>query len=243
MISVVNISKKFKIPHERSKTLFHKLTGVFKSQYLYEEFFALNEITFKINGGEFLGIIGRNGSGKTTLLRIIAGIYRPTTGTVTVEDEITPFLELGIGFQGDFSCRENIYINGALLGFSRREMDSRFKQIMEFSELEKFADIKLNKLSAGMQIRLAFSIAMQSTAPILLVDEIFAVGDSNFQQKCRDVFREYKKNGRTVLFVSHDMNSIQEYCNRVLVLEQGKIVKEGSASGMINYYHENILAK
>lgn len=243
MIEVKNISKVFKLPHEKHKTFFHKLTGTFRSSFRYEEFYALNNVSFKINQGEFLGVVGRNGSGKTTLLRIIAGIYKPTTGVVSVNGIMNTFLEIGVGFQSDFTCRENVYINGALLGFSRKEIDKRFDDIMQFAELEKFIDINLNKLSAGMQIRLAFSIAMQSTAPILLVDEIFAVGDSNFQQKCHNVFRRYKKNGKTILFVSHDLNSIQEYCNRVLVLEQGKIVNEGTAADMINYYNENILAK
>lgn len=243
MIEVNDVSKMFKIPHEKTRTLFHKLTGLFQSAYRYEEFYALKEINFTIKQGEFVGIIGRNGSGKTTLLRIIAGIYKPTSGKIKVHDEITPFLEIGVGFQGDFTTRENIYINGALLGFSRKEMDKRFDNLIEFAELKKFTDIKLNKLSAGMQVRLAFTIAIQSSAPILLVDEVIAVGDINFQKKCKDVFRDFKKNGRTVLFVSHDLNSIQEYCDRALVLEHGQVVNEGSPRDMIKYYQEQVLAK
>ncbi|MBA4318898.1 MAG: ATP-binding protein [Flavobacterium sp.] len=241
MVTVERITKVFQIPHERTKTLFHQLTSIFRSTYNYEEFFALRDVSFQIERSEFLGIIGRNGSGKTTLLRILAGIYQPTSGRVKVEEEVTPFLEIGLGFQGDFAVRENIYINGALLGFSRKEIEKRFNNIIEFAELENFRDIKLNKLSAGMQVRLAFAIAIQSDAPILIVDEVIAVGDTIFQKKCRELFWEYKKQGRTVIFVSHDLASVKEYCDRVIVFHEGKVANEGNTEEMIKYYQEKIL--
>lgn len=241
MIELKNISKKFKIPHETQKTLFHKLTGVLHSSYQYEELNALHNVSFKIHQGEFVGIIGRNGSGKTTLLRIIAGILRPTSGYIKVEDMITPILDIGVGFQSEFTCIENIYINGALLGFSRKEMDKRYKSIMEFAELERFAYIKFNKLSAGMQVRLAFATAIQSNAPILLVDEVMAVGDSLFQKKCRDMFLKYKKEKRTILFVSHDTGAVQDFCDRVIVFENGAVVNQGPPSEMVQYYQKEVL--
>lgn len=243
MVTVERITKIFRIPHERTKTLFHQLTKIFRSTYNYEEFFALRDVSFQIKRSEFLGIIGRNGSGKTTLLRIIAGIYEPTSGQVHVKDEVTPFLEIGLGFQGDFTVRENIFINGALLGFSRKEINKRFDNIIEFAELENFKDIKLNKLSAGMQVRLAFAIAIQSDAPILIVDEVIAVGDTVFQKKCRELFWEYKKQGRTVIFVSHDLASVKEYCDRVIVFHEGKVANEGNTEEMIKYYQEKILLR
>jgi lipopolysaccharide transport system ATP-binding protein len=241
MITVDKVTKVFQIPHERSKTLFNKLTSVFHSTYSYEKFYALRDVSFQIDKNEFVGILGRNGSGKTTLLRIIAGIYKPTSGTVVVKEDITPYLEIGVGFQGDFTARENIYINGALLGLSRKEIDKRFNNIIEFAELEKFRDIKLNKLSAGMQVRLAFAIAIQSQAPILIVDEVMAVGDTVFQKKCRELFWQYKKQGRTVIFVSHDLASVEEYCDRVIVLHEGSVVNEGKTLDMIKFYQEKIL--
>ncbi|RCK71809.1 MAG: Polysaccharide ABC transporter, ATP-binding protein [Ignavibacteriae bacterium] len=241
MIEVERVSKIFKIPHERTKTLFHKLSGVFRATYNYEEFYAVRDVSLKVNQGEFIGIIGKNGSGKTTLLRLISRILEPTGGRISVAQDIAPFLEIGLGFQIDFTTRENIFINGALLGFSRSELKKRFDDIVEFAGLEKFVDTKLNKLSAGMQVRLAFSIAIQSEAPILIVDEVLAVGDMIFQQKCKDVFWKYKKQGRTVLFVSHDMNLIKEYCDRVFIMHEGSIVKEGNPIEMVSFYQDKFL--
>lgn len=230
MITVQNLTKSFKIPHQVTRTLFHKLTSSLYSSYEYEELYALKNISLDVKKGEFLGIMGRNGSGKTTLLRVIAGIYRPTSGTCKVEADRAPLLELGLGFQSRLTCRDNIFIYGALLGFTRGEIQSRYNDIMQFAELAKFADMSLDQLSSGMKVRLAFSIAIQSPAPILLVDEVLAVGDVVFQKKCREVFWKFKKEGRTVLFVSHDMNAIREFCDRVVVLQNGTLVTEGSPS-------------
>ncbi len=241
MIAVRNVSKIFEVPHERTKTLFHKLTSVFHPSYEYEEFYALRNISFDVKKGEFLGIMGRNGSGKTTLLRIIAGVYKPSAGSCDVRDQISPFLELGLGFQPRLSCRDNIFIYGALLGFSRREMNVRYHEIMRFSELDRFADAPLERLSSGMKVRLAFATAIQSDAPILLVDEVLAVGDRIFQDKCRDVFWRFKHEGRTILFVSHDSSAVKQYCDRTLVLESGEVVNEGPPADMIEYYQRNVL--
>lgn len=241
MIELENISKIFKIPHEKKQTLFHQLTRLFSSSIQYEEFYALRDVCLSIKSGEFVGIIGKNGSGKTTLLRVIAGIYKPSKGSLKIGGAVTPFIEIGVGFHWDFSCRENIYIYGALLGFSRRELDKKFDEIINFAELYKFVDTKLHHLSAGMQVRLAFAITIQSEAPILLVDEVLAVGDENFQKKCRDIFWKYKQEGRTVVYVSHDLNSIMEFCDRVVLLQNGGIVNEGMPDKVIKYYREFIL--
>lgn len=226
MIRVDHITKKFVVPHQVTKTLFHKLTSAFHPAYDYEEFFALKDVSFEVGRGEFVGIMGRNGSGKTTLLRIIAGIYQPTSGSCVVQEEISPLLELGLGFQPRLTCRDNIFIYGALLGFTRKEIARRKESILQFAELERFADAPLDHLSSGMKVRLAFSIAMQSPAPIMLVDEVLAVGDAIFQQKCREVFWQFKREGRTILLVSHDPSAIKEYCNRVLILNDGVLVDD-----------------
>ncbi len=241
MVTVENISKVFEVPHERTKTLFHKLTSVFHAAYEYEQFYALHNVSFRVERGEFFGIMGRNGSGKTTLLRIIAGVYRPTAGVYNVLGGISPFIEIGVGFQARLSCKDNIFIYGALLGFSRREMEIRYKDIMHFAELERFADAPLDRLSSGMKVRLAFATAIQSDAPVLLVDEVLAVGDKVFQQKCRDVFWKFKKEGRTVLFVSHDPGAVKEYCDRALVLESGDVVSEGKPDAMVDFYQRQVL--
>lgn len=221
MIILQNVTKVFKIPHQVTKTLYHRLTGGFGGGYEYEELYALRDVSLEVRKGEFLGIMGPNGSGKTTLLRIMAGVYKPTSGTCVVNGEVSPLLELGLGFQPRLTCRDNIFIYGALLGFPREEMRKRYEEILRFAELERFPDMPLDHLSSGMKMRLAFSIAIQSEAPILLVDEVLAVGDTIFQQKCRDVFRQYKNEGRTVVLVSHDTATMKEYCDTMVGLEQG----------------------
>ncbi|MDI6765235.1 MAG: ATP-binding cassette domain-containing protein [Bacteroidota bacterium] len=241
MIILENVSKVFRIPHERTKTLYHKLLSFTKAGYSYEDLYALKNINIHVKSGEFLGIIGRNGSGKSTLLRIIAGVYRPTGGKVIVNEEISPLLELGLGFDNSFSCRDNIYVYGALLGYSRKQMSVKVDEILAFAELERFADAKLDTLSSGMRVRLAFSIAIQSVAPVILVDEVLAVGDKVFAEKCRNVFRALQKEGRTIVFVSHDTTSIKEFCNRVIVIHQGEIVGDGEPTEMVEFYNKRVL--
>lgn len=236
MIILENVSKVFRIPHERTRTLFHKLASFSKRGYTYEDLYAVQNVSMRVKEGEFLGIIGRNGSGKSTLLRLIAGIYRPSKGRVQVNEDISPLLELGLGFDQNFSCRDNIYVYGALLGFSRSQMTARMEEVLSFAELERFADAKLDTLSSGMRARLAFAIAIQSVAPIALVDEILAVGDKVFAEKCRVIFQKFKEQGRTIVLVSHDLSAVKNYCSRVMVLQNGELVNEGDPAEMIAYY-------
>lgn len=236
MIVLDNVSKIFKLPHMRKRTLFHRLVSIVKKQYDYEPLFALRDISLSVRDGEFLGVIGRNGSGKSTLLKIISKIYRPTNGTVRVEGRIFPMLELGIGFQPEFSCRENVFLQGVVLGFTRKEIAKRFDEIVAFADLERFMDAKLGTLSSGMLVRLGFSIAVQSDASIFLVDEAFAVGDQMFWTKCEQKFRQFKSEGKTVILVSHDLQAVEQFCNRVIVLENGQIVNEGNPQEMISWY-------
>jgi lipopolysaccharide transport system ATP-binding protein len=236
MIRVEHLSKTFRIPHAKKKTLFHNALSVVSKTYDYEEFYALQDISFTVQRGEFLGIVGDNGSGKSTLLKILSNIYLPTSGSVRLSDEVFPLLELGVGFQPDFSVRENVYLYGALLGFRRKEMDRKLDEILSFAELERFADARLEKLSSGMQMRLGFAIAIQSIAPIMLVDEVFAVGDFGFIEKCRRVMTDLKRQGVTIVFVSHDLGTVKEVCDRVILLEHGKVLRDGDPREIIDFY-------
>lgn len=236
MIQVDRLSKVFRVPHAKKKTLYHNALSLFSKSYDYEEFYALTDVSFTVPPGGFFGIIGPNGSGKSTLLKIISNIYLPTSGSVTRHEEVFPLLELGVGFQAHFSVRENVYLYGALLGFNRRVMDRKLDEILDFAELERFADARLENLSTGMQMRLGFSIAIQSVAPIMIVDEVLAVGDKDFGAKCRAVFRDFKRDGVTVIFVSHLLSDIEEFCDRAIVLSGGRIVNEGNAAAMVEFY-------
>ncbi len=241
MITVHDLSKVFRIPHAKRKTLYHNLLSLIGGSYTYEEFYALNNVSFSVAPGEFVGIIGRNGSGKSTLLKILSNIYQPTSGDFSVRSEVYPLLELGIGFHPDFTVRDNLYIYGSFLGFTRKEMNDRLDGILEFGDLQRFVDARLDTLSSGMKVRLAFSIAMQAHADVYLVDEVLAVGDTIFQQKCRKVFWQYKEAGKTVLFVSHDVGAVQEYCDRVIVMNAGRLMFDGNPTDAIKYYEGSIL--
>ncbi len=220
-VKVNNLSKTFVIPHEKISTLRGAFVNILKSK-TYERFKALDSVSFEVERGEFFGITGRNGSGKSTLLKILAGIYQPDGGEVKISGEISPFLELGIGFNLELSGRDNIYLNAAVLGLSRRQIDGTFKEIVAFSELERFIDQKVKNYSSGMQVRLAFSVAIHANRDILLMDEILAVGDANFQKKCYQYFQEIKGR-KTVLFVSHDMENMKKFCGRTLILDEGRV--------------------
>jgi ABC-type polysaccharide/polyol phosphate transport system ATPase subunit len=237
MIVVKNLSKVFQIPHEKRRTMLHTALSLVSGTYDYENMYALKEVSFKVNDGEFVGVIGRNGSGKSTLLKILSRIYLPTSGVANVQGSVYPLLELGIGFQPDFTVRDNLYIYGSFLGLSRTQMKARLPEILAFSELGRFVDAKLDTLSSGMKVRLAFSIAMQANAQTYLVDEVLAVGDRWFQEKCRREFGKLKAANKTVLFVSHDQGAIAEYCERVIVLEEGKVINEGAPREMIQFYN------
>ncbi len=220
-IEVRGVSKTFRLPHERYSSLKQNALHMFTKRN-YTKFKALNDISFDVHEGEFFGIVGRNGSGKSTLLKILAGIYVPSTGKVKINGALSPFIELGVGFNPELSARDNVFLNGAILGLTRVQITEKFEDIIHFAELEEFVDQKLKNFSSGMQVRLAFSIAIQAQADILLIDEVLAVGDSSFQKKCFDVFRRLKKEGRTIVFVTHDMANVMEFCDRVLVIHDSK---------------------
>ena len=220
MIAVENVSKVFRLPHDRKYTLRQRFVSIFQKN-TYENFHALRDVSFTVQSGEFLGIIGRNGAGKSTLLKLIAGVLQPTSGKISYDGPIAPFLELGVGFQGDLSVKDNILLYGALLGLNRQQIKDRYDWIIDFSGLERFVDAKLKNLSSGMQVRLGFSITVSVESPILLVDEVLAVGDIDFQKKCYNAFDNFKKSGRTILFVSHDLNAIEKFCDRVIQIEKG----------------------
>ena len=223
IVIVKNLYKSFKLPHEQYSGIKQLLISILNGKKGYETQHVLNNISFEVKKGEFFGIVGRNGSGKSTLLKILAGIYTVDKGLVQISASLTPFIELGVGFNPELTGRENIYLNGALLGFSRQEMDEMYNTIVEFAELRKFMDQKLKNYSSGMQVRLAFSIAIRANTPILLIDEVLAVGDSEFQNKCYAEFRKMKDEGKTIIFVTHDMSAVERFCDRVLVLDNGKI--------------------
>jgi len=249
-ISVQNVSKTFRIPHEKVTSLRSAAVGVFSRKRGYEEFKALDDVSFEVKKGEFFGIIGRNGSGKSTLLKILAGIYQPDTPVkyakgdparrqfhgVKVNGMISPFLELGIGFNPELSGRDNIYLNATVLGMTKKQIDKKFDDIVKFSELERFIDQKLKNYSSGMQVRLAFSVSIHGNRDILLMDEVLAVGDSNFQSKCLEEFNKYRDMGRTVIIVTHDISVVQRYCDRAILLRNGKIKKIGKAEEVANEY-------
>jgi ABC-type polysaccharide/polyol phosphate transport system ATPase subunit len=237
-IKVDKVGKVFKLPHEKNSSIKSALINLKGNKRTYEKQQALKDISFEIKKGEFFGIVGRNGSGKSTLLKLLAGIYHPTGGNVTVNGQLTPFIELGVGFNPELTGRENVYLNGALLGFSRKEMRAMYKDIVEFAEIEKFMDQKLKNYSSGMHVRLAFSIAVRAQSDILLIDEVLAVGDSAFQQKCYDVFDKLKAQKQTIVFVSHDMSAVRKYCNRAVLIDNGDLVKEGSPQDIAQKYEE-----
>lgn len=234
-IEVENLHKIFRIPHEKRNTVFESLTGVLRPPQ-YETFQALNNINFTVEEGEALGIIGENGSGKSTLLKIMANILRPTKGNVRVHKRITPFLELGVGFQPNFTASENIRTYAAIMGISKKEIEDKLDDVLEFAGLEKFRDTKLKNFSSGMQVRLAFSTAIQTDPEILLMDEVLAVGDMEFQQKCLEVLNQYRDEGVTIVFVSHDLGAVRRFCDRTLLLHKGVQVALGDTGNVIDRY-------
>ncbi|HBI50450.1 MAG TPA: ABC transporter ATP-binding protein [Candidatus Moranbacteria bacterium] len=240
-ISVKNVSKTFRIPHEKISSLRGAAVSVFSKKRGYEEFKALDDVSFEVKKGEFFGIIGRNGSGKSTLLKILAGIYQADSGSVSIDGRISPFLELGIGFNPELSGRDNVYLNATVLGLTKKEIDKKFDSIVKFSELERFIDQKLKNYSSGMQVRLAFSVSIHANREILLMDEVLAVGDNNFQSKCIREFTKYKNSGKTVILVTHDTLTVEKYCDRAMLLRNGKILKIGKAVDVANeYVYENM---
>jgi len=234
-VEVSAISKSFMLPHEATSTLKEHFLHPFERR-TFERQQALTDISFSVETGEFFGIIGPNGSGKSTLLKIIAGIYQADSGTVRVHGKMSPFIELGVGFNPELTGRDNIRINATLLGLSRRELDERFDSILEFAELERFVDQKLKNYSSGMQLRLAYSIAIQVPFDVLLLDEVLAVGDQEFQKKCVATFHQMKADGKTIVFVSHDLKSVSDFCDGALLLERGVVRALGPAEDVVADY-------
>jgi len=236
MIRVNNVSMKYMITRDRIQSLKEYTVAFLKRRLVYEEFWALKNVSFDVKKGEVIGIIGRNGAGKSTLLKVISGILRPTEGSVQIEGNIVPMLELGSGFDTDLTGRENIFLNGSILGYSERFLNERYDEIVEFAELEKFINVPIRNYSSGMLMRLAFSIATVVNPDILIVDEILAVGDEAFQAKSKARMLELMGGGTTVLFVSHNLDQIREICNRVIWLDEGKIKMEGETQQVCDAY-------
>ncbi len=236
IVEARNLCKNFRLYHEKRNTLYENIAGFFSGQKSFEDFAALKNVSFDVQKGETLGIIGGNGSGKSTLLKVIANILRPDKGVVHVRGRITPFLELGVGFQENLTAVENIEVYGAILGFSPGEMRRRTEEILDFAELQKFRDTKIKNFSSGMYVRLAFSTAIQCDPEILLVDEVLAVGDMAFQQKCFDVFNKYRNEGKTILLVTHDLSAVRRFCDKTLLMRNGEVAAFGPADEVIDAY-------
>jgi lipopolysaccharide transport system ATP-binding protein len=240
-ILVENVTKRFRIPKERKRTVYENLTGLLqRGASAYEIFDALQDISFSVKHGETFGIIGPNGCGKSTLLKVLAGVLYPDNGIVRINGKIAPFLELGVGFQPELSAKDNVYLYGAIMGLTRQEVDSRYEEIMEFSELKRFENMKLKNFSSGMYVRLAFATAIQTDPDVLLVDEVLSVGDEAFQQKCGQMIDEIRKAGKTILLVSHTLETVEELCNRCMLLSGGRVASIGDTKNVIEIYIETI---
>lgn len=236
VIKVDNVSMMFNLSSEKIDSIKEYIIKMFKRQIHFQEFWALNDVSFELEKGDSLGIIGLNGSGKSTLLKIISGILKPTKGSVKTVGSIAPLIELGAGFDPDLSARENIYLNGAILGYSREYMDSKFDEIIKFAELEDFVDSAIKNYSSGMVARLGFAIATMNIPDILIIDEILAVGDYKFQQKSFQRMQEMINSGATVVFVSHSVEQVKQICKKALWLEHGNVVKFGPAEEVCAEY-------
>jgi ABC-2 type transport system ATP-binding protein len=237
-IIVDGASKTFRLPHERVSSVKSLLLTFYRRRRTFEQQHALTDVSFEIKKGEFFGIVGRNGSGKSTLLKLLAGIYSPTKGSIGVNGKLTPFIELGVGFNPELTGRENVFLNGALLGFNRKEVREMYDDIVSFAELDRFMDQKLKNYSSGMQVRLAFSIAIRVKSDILVLDEVLAVGDEAFQQKCIDVFENYKAEKQTVVLVTHDMSVVRRFCSRAMLINKGKVVAIGTPTVVAGKYSQ-----
>ena len=235
-VKVDHVSKYFKLPTEATNSLRTAMVNRFKGIKGYKEQHVLKDISFEVEKGDFFGILGRNGSGKSTLLKIISEIYVPEKGSVTIDGKLVSFIELGVGFNPELTGRENVYMNGAMLGFSTAEIDAMYDDIVDFAELHDFMNQKLKNYSSGMQVRLAFSVAIKAQGDILILDEVLAVGDEAFQRKCNDYFQERKKSGKTTILVTHDMGAVKKYCNKAVLIENGLVKAIGSPENVANQY-------
>ena len=239
-VKVTSLNKTFKLPHEQhsgiKQLLINTLSG--KGERGYELQHVLKDVSFEVDKGDFFGVVGRNGSGKSTLLKLLAGIYTPDSGNIKVDGSLVPFIELGVGFNPELTGRENVYMNGALLGFSKSQMEAMYDDIVAFAELERFMDQKLKNYSSGMQVRLAFSIAIRAKSDILVLDEVLAVGDEAFQRKCYQYFAEIKKQGQTVILVTHSMETVLQFCNKALLIDKGHKTEIGTPLKIAQIYKD-----
>ena len=243
MIILKNVSMKFNLGVEKDNSLKMIFINLFtpRKKKKKDYFWALKDIDFRINKGDVVGIIGANGAGKSTLLKVVSGVYKPTTGTVEVNGKISPMIELGAGFDGELTARENIYLNGAILGYSKEFLEEKFDEIVEFSELKDFLDVPVKNFSSGMVAKLAFSISTIVNPEVLIVDEILSVGDIKFQEKSKNKMMSMIEGGTTVLYVSHSIDSIKELCSKVIWLDHGKIVKMGDAKEICDEYYKKLM--
>jgi ABC-type polysaccharide/polyol phosphate transport system ATPase subunit len=235
-VSLSHVSKSFRLPHEQYHTLKERALHPFRER-AFDVLHAVDDVSVEIATGEFFGIVGRNGSGKSTLLKCLAGIYNTDAGSLEVHGRLSPFIELGVGFNMDLTARDNVIINAIMLGLSRKQAQERFDDIVAFAELEEFMDLKLKNYSSGMHVRLAFSVAIQVDADIVLIDEVLAVGDASFQQKCFDEFTRLKARGRTIVFVTHDMSAVEHFCDRAMLMERGGVVEIGDPASVAREYN------
>ena len=236
-VVVDGVSKSFRKPHEQVHTLKERALHPFKRRG-FDDFTALEDVSFAVPKGEFFGIVGRNGSGKSTLLKCMAGIYATDSGAIYMNGRLSTFIELGVGFNPDLAARDNVALNAIMLGLNPKEARERFQRVIEFAELEEFVDVKLKNYSSGMQVRLAFSVMIEVDADILLIDEVLAVGDVAFQQKCFDVFHRMKDEDRTILFVTHDMAAVRKFCDRAMLIERGEVKLIGRPDEIASNYLE-----
>lgn len=241
VIRIENVTQRYRVISERPDTLRELFTRFFRHQTNYHDFEALKNVSFTVPHGQMLGIIGRNGSGKSTLLKIIAGVYRPSAGRAEVHGSIAPLIELGAGFHPELTGRENILLNGLLLGYSKSDMLSRQESIIEFADIGDFIDAPVKQYSSGMYTRLAFAVATEVDPDILVVDEILAVGDSAFQEKCFDRLKSFRAAGKTILLVTHSMQQVVEYCDRAIYLDKGRMLFDGRPDDAIDLYSSSAL--
>lgn len=244
MIRIKNVSMKFNLGIEKDFSFKQLFINLFSGKMKKKDYFwALKDVTFDVNKGDVVGLIGSNGAGKSTLLKVVSGVMKPTSGKVEVDGVISPMIELGAGFDLNLTARENIYLNGAILGYSKKFLDSKFDEIVEFSELKDFLDVPVKNFSSGMTAKLAFSIATIVNPEILIVDEILSVGDIKFQEKSKNKMLEMINGGTTVLYVSHSLESIKELCNKVIWLDHGKVVMMGDTKEVCDKYYEQQMGR
>ncbi len=241
MVKVNNVTVRYKIASDRVSSLKEFVIKKFKKQITEKEFLALDDVSFSVEKGDVIGIVGRNGAGKSTLLKVVSGIQKPARGSVELGGRVVPMLELGAGFDFELSGRENVYLNGAVLGYTKEFLDEKYEDILAFSELGDFIEMPVRNYSSGMIARLAFSIASMINPEILIVDEVLSVGDENFQKKSRDRMVELMSGGSTVLFVSHNIEQVKDICNKAVWLRHGKVVMVGDAETVCNQYEESLM--